>query len=570
MTSPESLEQLAERMEALTQSVAHLEQRVTSLEQQGHEPATTQQSPTALPDQHLLLDGALTGNTLSTAGIALLGIAGAYLLRALSGSALLPRPLGASLDAVYAAGWAYLAARNQIKHRTGAMLYALASVLMLGPMLWEMCIRSQAMPATAAAALLAGYTAAAAVFARGDRRAGWFSICWTGAAVIALALAIGVRAMLPFAAILLAMAAWAEVSRLRRRPLAIAPVVVLAADACAWALLLIYRMPAEARPEYPQVPIAILLAVPLLLLAMDAASVAELACRRGERIAIFDMFQVSLALVLAGCGCIWLLPQSGRGACAALCAALAAGCYSAAFARPRIDPRNFVMFAAWAPALLLCAVFLVLDPPQASAGFAAIAITAAAAARALRSYALAWHCLLYVALAEGASGLFGYLLHAIVGPAVAPLVPLMLPAAVAAVVAYAAARESANERAGMQALHLAGALLAAWPFDALLTHGLVQATSQFIIPSAFHVALARTIALCGLAVVLTLAGTRLRRPALVRAAYTLTAFAAAKLFFEDLRHGRLEFAAGSIFVVAVALIAIPRLASKKRAAANEA
>jgi hypothetical protein len=566
MTSPEALEQFAERMEALTQSVTHLEHRVTCLEQQRHKPAKEESAPQVLVDQAALVGTGFTGNTLSTAGIALLGIAGAYLLRALSGSALLPRPLGASLDAVYSAGWAYLAARNQIKHRTGAMLYALASVLMLGPMLWEMCIQSQAMPATAAAVLLAGYIAAAAVFARGDRRAGWFSICWTGAAVIALALAIGVRAMLPFATILLAMAAWAEVSRLRRRPLAIAPVVVLAADACAWALLLIYRMPAEARPEYPQVPIAILLAVPLLLLAMHAASVALLACARGERISIFDMFQVSLALVLAGCGCIWLLPQSGRGACAALCAALAAGCYSAAFARPRIDTRNFVMFAAWVPALLVCAVFLVLDPPQASAAFALLAITAAAAARALRSHALAWHSLLYVALAEGASGLFAYTLHAIAGPAVAPLAPLMLLAAIAAAAAYAAARESAEEAVGSQALHLIAALLAAWPLNALLTHGLVQAASQFLTPSAFQLALVRTIALCGLAVALTLAGSRLRRVALVRAAYTLTAFAAAKLFFEDLRHGRLEFAAASIFLVAIALIAIPRLAAAKKSA----
>jgi hypothetical protein len=214
----------------------------------------------------------------------------------------------------------------------------------------------------------------------------------------------------------------------------------------------------------------------------------------------------------------------------------------------------------------VCGVSLVLDPPQASASFALLAIAAAATARVLRSHALAWHCLLYVALAEGASGLFAYTLHAIAGPAVAPLAPFMLLAAAAAVAVYVAARESADEHAGTQALHLMSALLAAWPLDAMLTHGLVRTAAQLVTPSAFHVALARTVALCGLAVALTLAGSRLRRVALVRVAYTLTAFAAAKLFFEDLRHGRLEFAAGSIFLVAVALIAIPRLAAKKRAA----
>jgi hypothetical protein len=225
------------------------------------------------------------------------------------------------------------------------------------------------------------------------------------------------------------------------------------------------------------------------------------------------------------------------------------------------------VFATWAPALLVCAVFLVLDPPQAAAAFAVLAITAAAVARTLRSHALAWHSLLYVALAEGVSGLLAYTLHAIAGPAVAPLAPAMLLAPIAAVVVYAAAKESVDEGASRQALHLVAALLAAWPLDALLTHGLVRAAAQFLTPSAFHIALVRTIALCGLAVALTLAGSRLGRVALVRAAYTLTAFAAAKLFFEDLRHGRLDFAAGSIFLVAVTLIAIPRLAATKKRAA---
>jgi hypothetical protein len=560
MTSPEALEQLADRMDAL-------ESRVTRLEQQGREPAKEHPAQPAFAEQSVHPDSVLAGNTLSTAGIALLGIAGAYLLRALSGSALLPRPVGASLDALYAAGWVYLAARNRVKNRTGAMLYALASVLMIGPMLWEMCIRFQAMPAGAAAALLAGYTAAAAVFARGDQRAGWFSITWAGSAAIALALAIGVRAMLPFAVILLAMTAWGEVSRLLRRPLPMAPVVVLAADACAWALLLIYRLSAEARPEYPQLPTALVLAVPLVLLCMHTASVAVLACARGQRIAAFDMLQVSLALVLAACGCIWLLPGSGRAACAGLCIVVAAGCYAAAFAQRNIDARNFVVFAALAPALLVCAVFLMLDLAQSSMVFAVLALAAIIAGRALRSAALAWNGALYVALAEGMSGLFAYTLHAVAGPAVGPLAPAMLLAALAAMLVYGAAKEAAEETAGMQALHLLGALLAAWPLDALLTHGLVRAAGQFVTPSAFHVALARTIALCGLAVVLALAGSRLRRVALVRAAYTLTAFAAAKLFLEDLRHGRLEYAAGSIFLVAVALIAIPRLAAAKKRAA---
>lgn len=578
ITPPETVEQLAERVDAL-------EQRVTLLEQQAHaeqapvpcasdralsapEPEPGMASAIAdVPARAVPQEaGALNAGVLSTAGIALLGIAGAYLLRAVSGSALLPRVAGASVAALYAAGWAYLASRNRLRNRTGAVLYALASVLMLGPMLWEMSIRLQAMAGELAALLLAGYAAAAAVWARKDQQAMWFSMAWAGAAAIALAEAIGARAMLPFAGILLAMAAWGEWSRLRRRAVASAPVVALAADACALALLLIYRLPADARPEYPSIPAAVVLAVPLLLLGVNAAGVGVRTCGRGERISIFDLLQVSLALLLAGCGWIWMLPGSGRAACAALCAAIAAGCYAAAFARREIDARNFIVFATWAPALLICAVFLLLDAAQGAAAFAVLAVGFAGAARGLGSAALAWHGALYAALAEAVSGLLTYTMHAVWGPAVGGLTPLLLLVVVAAVAVYALARESAGEAEALQAVHLMMAVLGAWPVDALLTHGLVRAAAHFLTPTAFHIALVRTIALCGLAVALALAGSRLGRVALVRAAYTLTGFAAAKLFFEDLRHGRLDFAAGSIFLVALALIAIPRVTLKKRAA----
>jgi predicted tellurium resistance membrane protein TerC len=58
---------------------------------------------------------------------------------------------------------------------------------------------------------------------------------------------------------------------------------------------------------------------------------------------------------------------------------------------------------------------------------------------------------------------------------------------------------------------------------------------------------------------LAYAGPRLGRIAMTRMAYVALAFIAAKLLFEDLRHGHMEFIAASIFLFAVTLIAVPRL-----------
>ena len=46
---------------------------------------------------------------------------------------------------------------------------------------------------------------------------------------------------------------------------------------------------------------------------------------------------------------------------------------------------------------------------------------------------------------------------------------------------------------------------------------------------------------------------------MTRIAYAAVAFMAVKLIFEDLREGRMDFIALSIFLFAVTLIAVPRL-----------
>jgi hypothetical protein len=76
----------------------------------------------------------------------------------------------------------------------------------------------------------------------------------------------------------------------------------------------------------------------------------------------------------------------------------------------------------------------------------------------------------------------------------------------------------------------------------------------------FHVAFIRTSILCALALALAFAGSRLRRLELKRIAYAALGLLAAKLVFEDLRHGHMGFIAASIFLFALTLIAVPRLA----------
>jgi hypothetical protein len=74
-----------------------------------------------------------------------------------------------------------------------------------------------------------------------------------------------------------------------------------------------------------------------------------------------------------------------------------------------------------------------------------------------------------------------------------------------------------------------------------------------------HIAFIRTLTLCAVSGAFAFGGAHWGRLEMKRVAYTILAFVAAKLLFEDLRHGRMEFIAGSIFLFALTLIAVPRL-----------
>src|SRR5690349_3895757 len=77
-------------------------------------------------------------------GRALLGLAGAYLLRALNESSLIGPAIGVAAGLLYAIFWLVWAARTPADRRLEAALHSLTSVLILAPLLWEATLRFHA------------------------------------------------------------------------------------------------------------------------------------------------------------------------------------------------------------------------------------------------------------------------------------------------------------------------------------------------------------------------------------------------------------------------------------------
>jgi hypothetical protein len=571
ITRSEDPTHLAERIDALEMRVACLEQsklRPTSNIEPVADIQAIRPNQPAVQAESSQMSGVLT-----VVGKALLGIAGAYVLRALSGSGIVPRALVAALAATYALGWLVAAARTVSRQRWAGVLYAITSILIFAPMLWEMTLRFRVMPPLAAAGVLAAYACAATVLSYRAECSPVFSTAHAGCALTALALAVGTHDMTPFSAILLTMLAVCNFSSVSSRVAASRIVVAIAADLSVWSLLFTYRTPAETRADYPSLSLWILLAAPLLLFAIQAATVAIHTGFAACSITVFEVFQSMVTLLLAACGIAWFLPGPSQIFLGAFYLSLSSICYGAAFARFRhlAEQRNVRVFTLWAGALLIGGFYLSAPSapasawPPASVWLGAAAVAAMLLSRGLQSAALAIHAVSFVVLGAAFSGLLQFSARAVAGgmPSTPPWPVFAM--AVCALLLFAASRESDGEPWPNQFLNLIPALLAAFVVTAFLTLAAVDLAALVLTPDVFHIALIRTLALCFIAMGLAFGGARLGREQTIRVAYAAMYFVAAKLLFEDLRHGRMEFIAGSICLVAVTFIAVPRLAKHRRA-----
>jgi hypothetical protein len=263
-------------------------------------------------------------------------------------------------------------------------------------------------------------------------------------------------------------------------------------------------------------------------------------------------------------------PQAAIMILGVVCLALSAASYAAIFTvfERANERRNAVVFAAWAAALLLAGGFLCLPPLPVIVllGAAAIAATLLGSRKSLLAFE--FYGMVFLVAAAAASGLFSFFASALVGtPPGTPALGICV-VTVCAILCYAAAMPRKGESWKPQTLHLAFAALAVGAAAALIVQGLVSLVALKIVPGAHHLAFIRTLTLCAAALALAFSGAHWRRLELTRLGYAVLALVAVKLVAEDLRHGHLGYIAASIFLVALTLIAAPRVARARQKTSN--
>jgi len=468
----------------------------------------------------------------------------------------------AAIAIAYAALWLVWAARAADDEWLAGATYACTSALILAPMLWELTLNFKVLSAPAAAAIVAGYVALGAALGFERRLAHIFWVVGLAGTQIALALSIATHDMAPFIMALLSMGALAEFAASRGRALGVRPLVAAAADLGAWALIFIYSGPQNARVDYTALGASALVTLPCALFAIYGVSVASRTVLFRQRITVFETGQVMAAFLLAASGVLCFGGGAGATALGVVCLVVAAASYAAAWGLfvNAPDQRNFKVFATWGVALFVAGGFLCLPPLWLAICLGAAAVVAAYLGARLGRLTLEFHALVYLGAAAVASGLLEYAARALA---------LAFPAfpgwgvgvvSVCAVLCYADARPGANQLWQKQFLHIVTASLAVAATAALFVSVAVRLAALAVHPEAHHLAFIRTLILCALALALAYAGPRWRRMELTRIGYALLVLVAAKLLFEDLRVGHLGFIAASIFLFALTLIAVPRLA----------
>ena len=557
---------LSDAVERLTQGMEALERRVSALETSGRAapavaalPAPSAPAFTA-PER---LSPAGSSGIFAVFGKAMLGIAGAYLLRAAVQSGALPRWPVIAVSIAYALVWLIPATRVPAKAWFASTAWAATSALILIPMLWELTLRFRFLPSAATAAILCAFVIAASALAwkRHFREVAW--VADAAASLAAMVLAVATRDLVPFLFALLVIAVAGELAAARHRTLRVRPLVAAAADLAVFALIWIYSGPAAAHTEYPAIAAPLLLAfAPALLCIYGASAAAQtLLLRRG--ISVFEIAQTLIAALLTVWTILVFWPGHGPVVLGVLCLMASAAGYTVAFAWfDRLHARrNYHVYATGSLALLLAGCFLTLPPGWLPLCTGLAAVACVGLARRTAHDTLQFHGLALLAAAFS-SGLFAYIGRAMVGASPAAPGWIVSLVCVFAMLCYAGVLNSGPSGIDpwwrrMLRLFFAGLALAAGA--ALLVWILVRITAAGVAPGAEHVAVIRTLVGCAAALALAWCGSRWPRRELVWLAWVVLAFTAFKLLFEDLRHGHLGFTAASIFLYAVTLLLIPRL-----------
>lgn len=540
----------------LEHELALLAQRVAAIEERLGMNAW----PSAVPDSERPAETAATSSPdatelLPATGKMLLGLAGAYLLRAATESGILPGRAGVAVGIAYAIAWLVWAARTPAELRIEAALRSLTAVLVLTPLLWEATLRFHAISDGTAGVLLLLFT----VF---GLAVSWRKNLLIVATIATLAgiggscaLLVASHDVLPYTFVLLAIAAAVEISACLDHWLSERWLAAAAADL---AVLLATWLVTNARglPEaYAPIPHAWLFAAQVALLAIYLASIIVRTLLRGCTFTGFETAQCAAAFLVSVSGGLQLSP-----AMAVVAVVCGAACYVVSFAVLERSGRgrNFYTYSTFGILLALAGSRILLSGDTAATVWTVLALACIWAGGRFRSLTLQMHGGIYLVLALIFSGALRQSAAFLLGSANWPdAEPLAVSLGILAALAAWVMASRADSRLFRTVMAAVLAWLTAGTLAGLLTagyHGVFGAEA-----SHAYCATIRTSILAAAAIGLAWTGRRWEAGEWSHLIYPTMALGAWRLVMDDLHQERKAALFLSLLVYGAALMVVPRM-----------
>jgi hypothetical protein len=475
--------------EELERRIARIEQVLGIAGQASSLPAPSE-SPASVPKLE-------TTALLPILGRALLGLAGAYLLRALTESGVLPHELGVAVGLAYALFWLLWAARTPAAQKLEAALHSLTAVLVLAPLLWEAALRFHAVSTWMAGAILLFFTLFGLIVSWRKDLLIVATISTIAGLGTAAALLVATHDVVPFTCVILTIAAAVEICACLDHWLSERWLAAAAADLSVVLATWLVTNPRGLPETYVPIPHGWLLAAQIVLLAIYLASIIFRTLLHGSTFTVFEILQ---------CAAVFLISARAMPPVTLCCGA---ACYLVAF---RQHGRNYHVYSSFGAALLLVGLWTALPLSSFEAILPALAVCGAIAGRSLGSLTLQVHgavCLIPTIVTGG------------------------VPGAAAAVLCYALAIRTSP------AFNLALAGAALW---------LLAGLAGF-----------RTPVIGAAALLLAWSGARWKRLELGRLAYPAMLLAGYRLLMFDLHRESKAALFLSLLVYGVVLIILPRV-----------
>lgn len=522
-------------LEELIEQVRGLELRIHALEAQlpgapAPQPAIRATVPAS--------SSGISAGLIPVLGQAVLGIAGAFLLRAAAESGKFPWTMAVTAGLAWAAFWLVHSVTKALDKPVVRGIYSATAALIFFPMLWETTVEFKVLPPVGSAGLLVAFVLLGSSLAwfRGMAPSFWVA---SAAAAIAICLTVATGEVTPFCLAILAIASMVEILRVQGQGAGMRAWVALIADASVGFAIYIAGA-SQALGDYKPAGHAAAAGMCVVLLGVYGCSTGFRAGWLKRRITYVGAAQLAVAFSLAYWG--WLTLNYSAVGLGAFSLALSGLLYWSANVSMG---RNRYVFSSLGLALLLVGTVLMLPEPVAAMLWALVAVAA------MFNSALALHGALLLAAGAALSGLLEYTRAAMLSPAPpgAPSIALCVVAVAAAVCWVVCSSGPAAKWLRLVAGSLAVSAAAA---SLVVTIGV---SSSAWLPTV------RTVIVCSGALLLAVCGSRFGRIELVWIAYGAVAMVTFKLFLEDFRQCPPEALAVSLVCYGAVLIFGTRLIS---------